>query len=473
MLNAATYLRRELLIRLVRAFDEGVLREEIDRIPVTLRPKDKESSRCCIYHDRAVIKYRLMALLGISAEEETDEARTLASYLDEILDSSAKSSQSGGGTEVFERHHAPLSVCGPACSGCPDSRVVSTPNCRGCFARPCVYSCPKNAISVVGGRSQVDHSKCIKCGKCIAACPYHAIVKTTVPCEDACPVNAIRKNDRGVAEIDFARCIFCGKCFMACPFGAVMERSQIVGVLSAMKRGEKLVAMVAPAADRQFPGTIEQLLAACSKAGFADVIEVALGAEKTTAHETAEFLERMESDPKTFMTTSCCPAYVNLVGKHLPQLIDHVSLTPSPMVYTHEMVREADPAAKTVFIGPCVAKRSEARRKGIDFVLSFEELGAILAGRRIDVLSCEPHPVARPAAATARNFAQSCGVTEAVLDEATGKIPGFTLASKQIDGIDRKTCAMLKLYAAGKLQANFLEVMACPGGCVNGPCSLT
>ena len=69
MLNAATYLRRELLIRLVRAFDEGVLREEIDRIPVTLRPKDKESSRCCIYHDRAVIKYRLMALLGISAEE--------------------------------------------------------------------------------------------------------------------------------------------------------------------------------------------------------------------------------------------------------------------------------------------------------------------------------------------------------------------------------------------------------------------
>ena len=112
------------------------------------------------------------------------------------------------------------------------------------------------------------------------------------------------------------------------------------------------------------------------------------------------------------------------------------------------------------------------RRKDVDFVLSFEELGAIFAGRDIDVAACAPWPVARPAAATARNFARSCGVTEAVLTEATAKIPGFTLNARQINGIDRKSCAQLKLYAAGKLPANFLEVMACPGGCVNGPCSL-
>jgi [FeFe] hydrogenase (group B1/B3) len=470
MVNGATYIRRELLIRLVRAFDKGVLSEEIDQIPIKLRPKDSDASRCCIYHDRAILKYRLMALLGISAEEETDEAKTLSEYLDEIIDGKVREI---GEDSEFERKTAPLSVCPPACSGCPDARVVSTSNCRGCFARPCVYSCPKNAITVTNGRSQIDDTKCIKCGKCISACPYNAIVKTTVPCEEACPVGAIRKNERGVAEIDFSKCIFCGKCFMSCPFGAVMERSQIVAVLSAMKRGEKLVAMVAPAADRQFPGTVEQLLAACVKAGFSDVIEVALGAEKTTEHETAEFLERMEKDPKTFMTTSCCPAYVNLIGKHLPELIDNVSLTPSPMVYTHEMIRETDPHAKTVFIGPCVAKRSEARRKGIDFVLSFEELGAILAGRKIDVLACEPHPIDRPAAVTARNFARSCGVTEAVLAEAAAKLSGFQLSSKQIDGIDRKTCSMLKLYASGKLPANFLEVMACPGGCINGPCSLS
>ena len=452
----------------MRGFDSGTLLEEIDRIPVKLRPKGGDPSRCCVYHDRAVIKYRLMAFLGISAEDETDEAKTLKEYLGEVLSETGEH----GERDAYERKVAPLSVCGPACSGCPGSKVVSTSNCRGCFARPCVYSCPKNAITVTGGQSVIDHEKCIKCGKCISACPYHAIIKTTVPCEEVCPVGAIRKNERGIAEIDFKRCIFCGKCFMSCPFGAIMERSQIIGILSALKRGEKLVAMVAPAADRQFPGTVEQLLAACIRVGFSDVIEVALGAEKTTSHETAEFLERMERDPKTFMTTSCCPAYVNLVGKHLPELVEHVSLTPSPMVYAHEMVRAADPSAKTVFIGPCVAKRSEARRKGIDFVMSFEELGALLAGRKIDILACEPHPLKRPAAATARNFARSCGVTEAVLKEATSKIDGFKLDSRQIDGIDRKTVAQLKLHALGKLPGNFIEVMACPGGCVNGPCSL-
>jgi iron only hydrogenase large subunit-like protein len=142
------------------------------------------------------------------------------------------------------------------------------------------------------------------------------------------------------------------------------------------------------------------------------------------------------------------------------------------MVYAAEMVRAERPSAKTVFVGPCIAKRSEARRKGIDYVLSFEELGAILAGRKIDVIGCEPLQRRRPAAETARNFARSCGVTEAVLEEATGKIPGFKLESKSIDGIDRKTVATLRLHDMGKLPGNFIEVMACPGGCVNGPCSL-
>ena len=461
MQNGATFLRRELMIRLVRAFDAGTLADEIDQIAVRLRPKDGKSSRCCVYHDRAVIKYRLMALLGVSVEEETDETKRLDAYLAErALDRSPS------------RSAVPLSVCGPACSGCPDAKVVSTPNCRGCFARPCVYTCPKQAIEVVNGRSVIDPAKCVKCGKCIAACPYHAIVKTTVPCEEACPVGAIRKNERGVAEIDFSKCIFCGRCFNACPFSAVMERSQLLDVLKAMKRGEKLVTMVAPSADRQFPGTIEQLLTACSKAGFADVIEVALGAEKTTEHETAEFIERMAENPKTFMTTSCCPAYVNLVEKHLPELAGHVSQTPSPMVYARQLVKEKNPDAKTVFVGPCVAKRCEARRKDVDYVLSFEELGAILAGRKIDVMACEPWPIPRPANPTARNFARSCGVTEAVLAEATAKVPGFKLNAKQINGLDKKSCTLLKLYASGKMPVNFLEVMACTGGCVNGPCSL-
>ncbi len=467
MLNEAIYIRRELLIRLVRAFDEGTLETELDRIPIKLRPKDDPASRCCIYHDRAVLKYRLMALFGISPQEETDEAKTLREYYHEFAQEIAEDPNAHSRAK-----RAPLSVCGSACSSCPDAKIVSTSNCRGCFARPCTYTCPKKAITVVNGQSVIDPAKCIKCGRCITACPYHAIVKTTVPCEEACPVNAIHKNEQGVAEIDFDKCVFCGKCFNACPFSAVMERSQLLEVLMAMKRGEHLVAMVAPAADKQFPGKIEQLLGACAKAGFSDVMEVALGAELTTQHETKEFMERLEKDPKMLMTSSCCPAYVNLVRKHLPSFLPHVSDTPSPMIFARDLVKAKNPEAKTVFIGPCVAKRGEASERGVDYVLSFEELGALLAGRKIDVMDCEPFPTPRPAAVTARNFARNCGVTEAVLAEATEKMPGFVLNAKQINGIDKKTCAMLKLYELGKLPANFLEVMACNGGCVGGPCSL-
>ena len=136
------------MIRIVRAFDSGSLESEIDQIPVKLRPKNERASRCCVYHDRAILKYRLMALLGISVEDETDETKPLSAYYAE----KAWSSPDGG----TAKPKTPLSVCGPACSGCPDAQVVSTQNCRGCFARPCVYNCPKKAIEVVDGHSVID-----------------------------------------------------------------------------------------------------------------------------------------------------------------------------------------------------------------------------------------------------------------------------------------------------------------------------
>lgn len=460
--NGAEYIRRELMIRLVRAFDDESLHAELDQIPIRLRPRGVNSSRCCIYHDRAVLKYRLMALLGFASENETDEARLLASYLDEAL------------SDPKPAGEPPLTVCAAGCSGCPDSSYIVTGNCRGCFARPCMYNCPKGAISVVNQMSRIDYSKCVKCGKCMAVCPFNAIVKTTVPCEESCPVGAIRKNEHHTAEIDFEKCISCGKCFSKCPFSAIMERSHMLKVLQVLKySGKKVVAMVAPSAEPQFPGTIEQLFTAISKLGFSDVVEVALGAEMTTEHEAAEFCEKMK-EGQPLMTTSCCTAYVELVKRHLPEFLKFVSTTPSPMLFTARMVREADPEAITVFIGPCIAKRLEAAKsKEVDYVLTFEELGTMLAGRSIDVIAQEPWKLPRPASVTARNYARSCGVTQAVLTELMQDDPNFKLDSKFINGIDKKTLGMLKLYAMGKLPANFLEVMACPGGCVNGPCSLT
>ncbi len=464
MLDGSVYLRRELMIRFVRAFYDGTLETELDRMPVAMRPRQGGSSRCCIYRDRAVIKYRLMNLLGFSCEEESDEARTLASYYREACQREPRKADPDS-TQI------PLSVCEAACSECPSSRIVVTGNCRGCFSRPCMYNCPKGAISIVNQTSTIDYAKCIKCGKCVSVCPFHAIVKTTVPCEEACPTGAIHKDEEGHTTIDPAKCISCGNCFARCPFSAILEKSQMLDVLRAIQGGQKLVAMVAPAAYAQFAGTIEQLFTAVSKLGFADVMEVALGAEKTTEHETREFKERM-NEGERLMTTSCCPAYVELVRKFLPEFMKYVSTTPSPMVFAAELVRAEHPDARVVFIGPCVAKRMEAIRKGVDYVLSFEELGAMLAGKNIDVIGCEPWKLPRPAIATARNFSKSCGVTEAVIQEAGGFQEGFKLDAKSINGIDKKTLAMLRLYAAGKLPANFLEVMCCPGGCVNGPCSL-
>ncbi|MBQ4107410.1 MAG: 4Fe-4S binding protein [Lentisphaeria bacterium] len=450
------------MIRFVRAFNNGSLETELDRFPVEMRPRQGNSSRCCIYHDRAVIKYRLMNLLGFSCEEETDEARTLASYYREAMTREKPADITG---------RLPLSVCEAGCSECPSSQVVITGNCRGCFSRPCMYNCPKGAISVVNQVSTIDYTKCIKCGKCTSVCPYHAIVKTTVPCETACPTGAIHKDNDGHTRINGEKCISCGKCFAKCPFSAILERSQLLDVLKALKNGEKVVAMLAPALMSQDAGPIEQLFTAVSRLGFTDVIEVALGAEETTAAEAAEFREKMNAGEK-LMTTSCCPAYVELVRKFIPDFRQYVSTTPSPMVFAAGIARRKHPGCKVVFVGPCVAKRVEACRNGIDWVLSFEELFAMLAGKNIDVISCEPWPIPRPAIDRARNFAKSCGVTEAVISELGGFADDFKLEAKAIDGIDRKTVTTLKMYASGKLPANFLEVMCCQGGCVNGPCSL-
>ena len=464
MANGVEYMRRELMIRFVRAFDQAILETELDQMPVKLYPQNGTPSLCCIYHDRAVLRYRLMTMMGFACENEADETRSLASYYHEARERKPTAP---------ENAQPPLTVCAASCSGCPDSAYVVTGNCRGCFARPCMYNCPKSAISIVNHVSQIDYSKCVKCGKCMAVCPFHAIIKTTVPCEEACPVGAIRKNEQGRAQIDFEKCISCGKCFNACPFATIMERSQILDVLCALADPEqKTAAMVAPSAEFQFPGTIEQLFTAVSKLGFDDVMEVALGAELTTQHEAEEFQKKMAEGQK-LMTTSCCPAYVELVRRHYPNFLKYVSTTPSPMKYAAQIVKQKDPSVRTVFIGPCIAKRWEAAQtENIDYVLTFEELGSMLAARKIDCITQEPWQLPRPAIATARNFAHSCGVTQAVLADLTRGNPDFQLDSKFLNGIDRKSLGQLKLYDLGKLPANFLEVMACEGGCVNGPCSL-
>jgi len=181
--NQANRIRKEVLIRVAKAFLGDRPQVAIDHIPVEMRPKNKDASRCCIYKDREVLKHRAMAAFGFSVEDETDELTPLRDYFDAALQREAVTDTG-------------LTVIDIACSACLKGSYLVTNACRGCFARPCVNNCPKKAISVSKGQAKIDYDLCVDCGKCLDACPYHAVIKVPVPCEDACPVDAVKRRTR-------------------------------------------------------------------------------------------------------------------------------------------------------------------------------------------------------------------------------------------------------------------------------------
>ncbi len=451
--NNANQMRAKILIKLAESYFADKF-ANADRIPLDLRPKEMQPSRCCIYKDRAVLKYRCMAGLGVSPDSETDELKSLKEY----------------GADALNRTEADksrLSVIDIACSACIKSQYMVTNACRGCFAQPCRLNCPKEAISIVNGRAWIDPEKCVNCGKCHEVCPYHSIIRIPVPCEEACPVGAITKDEFGKEHIDTEKCISCGKCLMSCPFGAIVESSQMVDVLREIHDTEhKVVAMLAPAVVGQFPGDIHNMIGALKKAGFDEVVEVAVGADITTQKEAAEFIEKMEAGEK-FMTTSCCPAYYRAAQVHITEIAPHVSHTKTPMYYTAELVKKEYPDCKTVFVGPCLAKRVEAEYDpNVDYVLTFEEVGAMFVAQGINVDDCPAGDFKKVSCAQGRKFPISGGVAGAVASLVEGKME---IKPELIDGLSKENIKLLKRYAAKGCDSNMIEVMCCEGGCVAGP----
>ncbi len=459
--NTATHIRRELLVKVASLALKGLLKERIDRVPLEMIPKGQPSIRCCIHHDRAVIKYRLLAILGFAMEKETDELRPLSSYAEEALNRS----------RVDEG--PVLTVIDEACSACVQSHYFVTNACRGCVARPCVWNCPKKAIQMINGQARIDGSLCVNCGLCQKVCPYHAIVKVPVPCEEACPVGAISKDSQGKEHIDFSICIYCGKCMNECPFGAIVERSQMLDVIQTLLSGKTLVALVAPAIVGQLPGDYPQLVTALRALGFHKVYEVAQGADETIEHEAKELVERLQGG-EPFMTTSCCPAYTRCVEIHVPELKPHISATKSPMLYTAEKARDENPGTLVVFIGPCVAKKEEAIQSGkVDFVLNTEELGALLVAKEIDVPHCEPSTILNTPSDGARSFPIAGKVSQAVAQKVKETVEGIQVRPIVVDGIDRQNLKLLRQVIKTKSEGNLMEVMACQGGCVAGPVTIS
>ena len=453
--NEADRVKREVLARVARSLYAGQP-ESLDRIPLEMRPKNKPFSRCCIYKDRAALRYRVMAALGFRVEDETDELKPLAAYASEIP---ARTKN----PEPF------ISILTEGCSACLESQTTVTDLCRSCLARPCVGNCPKQAVHVKNGRAVIDRDTCVNCGICAKACPFHAIVQVPLACADACPVEAVGKTEAGRVAIDHEKCIRCGRCQTACPFGAIMACSQMADVILKIKRGKRVVALLAPALIGIFPNEPAKLYGALLKLGFADVYEVAAGADETARLEAHELTERL-STGETFMTTSCCPAWVETVKRHLPELARFVSHTPSPMRLTARMARADDPDAVLVFIGPCAAKRTEATQHGIpDHILTAEELGALLIAAGIDVDACEPAASACTGSRDGLCFAVTGGVAAAV----TAQLPkGSAPKPYVINGLSPKMLRLLATFAkTGKAPGQIVEVMCCEGGCTAGPCS--
>lgn len=452
--NKALGFRRKALRKVIEAFDAGALETAAYRIPFEVIPTDaKPDVRCCIYKERAVFRARTLAALGYPVETD-DEATSLNDYAKQALTRQ-------------DTPQLPLTVLDIACKGCVKARHIVTEACQGCLARACETACKFGAVKVENGRSHIDPEKCKNCGQCKAACPYNAITYVPVPCEQACPVDAIHKGSNGFAEIDFDKCISCGHCMDACPFGAIMERSQLIDILNAMKSPRKVCAVVAPSIVGQFDAPLPQLMSAIKKAGFDKVTEVAEGADVTTTHEAKELLERLERGDK-FMTTSCCSAWMQAVKKHLPALQKYVSDTRSPMSYIAEI--EKKNGFTVVFVGPCVSKRVEGREDpNVDYVMTYEELGALLDARHIIPAQCEPTPLDGKISGEGRYYGVTGGVAKAVESAINGHRP---IKMQTLSGLDKKAMLMLNAYARGVGDFQLLEVMSCKGGCIGGPCTL-
>jgi [FeFe] hydrogenase (group B1/B3) len=448
-------LKREVLIRLIKAFLSEDFPENTRLIPYEMRPKYSEVPfRCCVYKERGILRARTLAGLGFSIEDD-DEKTTLATYAKKAL-------------ERQRPDPNPLTVVESACHSCQAARVYVTDLCQNCVARPCMNSCRFGAISHVNGRSVIDPEKCKKCGMCVASCPYGAIIKTVVPCENACPVGAIAKDEHGFARIDTDKCISCGKCVSACPFGAVHAKSQVIDVLRKIKEGREVIALIAPALMGHIPCKPEQIQDALLKIGFSKVYEVAQGADITATTEAKDFKERLENGAP-FMTTSCCAGYNELVKKHLPEIKPYVSDAHTPLYYTAEIVKKEHPDAVTVFISPCFAKRREVLdNPNVNHLINFEELGATLIALGIEIDTCEEKEFEYKSSKEAREFALTGGVANSVVAAWQGE-PG-AVKPVIVNGLDKTSIRDLRLYAkTGQCQAgNLIEVMCCPGGCIAG-----
>lgn len=436
------HLKYKVLREVARQAWSDTLLKNVLEIPKIIVPGNTPTMRCCVYKERAILEERVKLAMG-------------------------GDSSNPNVIEVIEI----------ACDECPVGGYEVTNACRGCLAHRCEDVCKRGAITFDSNHvAHIDKTKCVECGACAKVCPYTAIVSRKRPCQNACKIKAISMNENKAAAIDNDKCISCGACVYQCPFGAIMDKSFILDVIELLKKSladknYKLYAIVAPSISSQFTyAKLGQVITGLKKLGFHTVIEAALGADMVAQAESKELAE------KKFLTSSCCPAFVSYIEKNFPDLVPFVSHNLSPMATIAKYIKDTTENAKIVFIGPCTAKKAEIQRDRVkpyvDAVLTFEELQALFDSRDMDITALE-EGVLDNASYFGRIFARCGGLADAVAEGLKEQgFDDFELKAVSCDGIEQCRVALLK-KSKNLLDANFIEGMACIGGCIGGAGCLT
>ncbi len=454
-----TDIRKKVFTEVARMAYAGKGYEGVDELPYIIVPGDQPLHRESVFLERAIASERVRLAMGLNIRPiQTRHLMT------EGMDAAA----------VAEQYYEPplVNIIPYACHACPTKQYKVSNYCQNCLARSCEKVCPRDAISVRNNRSYIDLDKCIRCGKCAKACPYNAIVYMERPCAAACGMDAIVSDEHGRAVINQDKCVACGQCLVSCPFGAIVDKGQIFQVIQSILKGDRVIAIVAPAFIGQFGkhSTPGKFIAAMKKLGFKRIVEVAVGADMCTIEEAKDFKEKVPAE-QNYMATSCCPAWHSMIYKLFPGEAKNISMTLTPMVFTARLMKQKYPDCKVVFVGPCAAKKLEAIREDIrsdvDFVLTFEELQGMFEAKEIDFETIEPMYDLNEATAAGRGFAVSGGVAGAVANLIKETDPDFEVKTARAEGL-RECRKLMTLAKAGKYNGYLLEGMACPGGCVAG-----